>query len=94
MPELIAELRSASADFATWWDDQTVKERDHGTKRVPHPAVGELTVNYDALAVPGGFDQRLIAVTPADPAAERALRTLVPGHVAARATTGVRPIAA
>nr|WSX78906.1 helix-turn-helix transcriptional regulator [Streptomyces sp. NBC_00899] len=92
--ELIAELRSASADFTTWWDDHTVRERDHGTKRVRHPAVGELTVNYDALATPGGFDQCLIAVTPADPAAERALRTLVSGHAAARASAGVRPIVA
>lgn len=92
--ELIAELRSASVDFATWWDDHTVRERDHGTKRIRHPVVGDVTVNYDALATPGGVDQYLVAVTPADAAAERALRTMVSGHAAARASAQVRPIVA
>lgn len=92
--DLITELRSVSVDFATWWEDHTVKERDRGTKRVLHPVVGELTVNYDALAAPGGFDQCLIAVTPADPAAERSLRALVSGHASSRTSAHVRPIVA
>ncbi|MFG1811787.1 hypothetical protein [Streptomyces sp. NPDC049040] len=91
---LIAELRSAGADFAAGWEDHTVKERDHGIKRVLHPVVGELTVNHDALAAPGDFDQCLIAVTPADAAAERALRTLVACHAAAAAPASVRQIVA
>jgi transcriptional regulator with XRE-family HTH domain len=73
---LIDELRAASPEFATWWDDHTVQERTHGTKRVQHPDVGMLTVTYDFLAV-GDSGQRLVVVTPVDPATEQALRTLV-----------------
>jgi hypothetical protein len=59
-----------------WWDDRTVQERTHGTKRVRHPEVGVLTVTYDFLAV-GDSGQRLVVVTPVDPATEQALRMLV-----------------
>ncbi len=64
---MIAELRSASLDFATWWDDHTVRERPH------RPRAGDLTVHYDTLVSPDGSDRRLIVSTPRGPA----LRTLV-----------------
>ncbi|WP_328468273.1 helix-turn-helix transcriptional regulator [Streptomyces sp. NBC_00448] len=88
---LIAELREHSPEFAGWWADHTVKERGHGSKRLLHPVVGELAVCYDALAAPGGADQHIVAVTPADPPAERALRTLVAEHSAALARPATRP---
>ncbi|MFI9103257.1 helix-turn-helix transcriptional regulator [Streptomyces fildesensis] len=75
--ELIAELRSSSAEFATWWDDHTVKQRAHGTKRIRHPVVGTLTVRYDTLATLQGAEHSLIVVTPADAAAEGCLRELM-----------------
>lgn len=73
---LIDELRAASPEFGTWWDDHTVEERTHGIKQVRHPDVGVLTVAYDFLAV-GDSGQRLVVVTPADAATEQSLRTLV-----------------
>jgi PAS domain-containing protein len=87
---LIDELREASAEFATWWDDHTVQERTHGTKRVQHPEVGVLTVAYDFLAV-GDSGQRLVVVTPCDPATERALRTLVAASSETAGATRLRP---
>ncbi|MGW7539610.1 helix-turn-helix transcriptional regulator [Streptomyces sp. NPDC054770] len=77
--EVIAELRERSAEFTVWWDDHTVKQRAHGRKRLRHPVVGELAVCYDTLATLDDSDQCLIAVTPADPAAEAALRRLMTG---------------
>jgi len=74
---LIADLRHRSADFSTWWDDQTVQARAHGRKRIRHPVGGELTVCYDVLAVQDGSDQRLLTITPADADAERVLRSIV-----------------
>ncbi|MEV7603421.1 helix-turn-helix transcriptional regulator [Kitasatospora sp. NPDC089797] len=79
-PRLLAvidELRSHSGEFARWWEDHTVQERAHGEKRVRHPEAGELAVRYDVLATLDGSGQRLMVVTPADPAAERALGRLV-----------------
>jgi transcriptional regulator with XRE-family HTH domain len=74
---LIAELRHGSADFATWWDDQTVHTQTHGTKRIRHPVGGVLTVCYDVLALQDGSDQYLATITPADARTERVLRTIV-----------------
>ncbi|GAA3630837.1 helix-turn-helix transcriptional regulator [Kineosporia mesophila] len=77
---LVGELRQKSPDFASWWDDQTVQERTNGTKRVLHPTAGVMTLRYDVLAVQDGSDQRLSVITPADAAAEDALRTIVSQH--------------
>ena len=73
---LIDRLR-ADPDFALWWDDRTVEERAHGTKRLADPAVGELTICYDYLSVAGRPDLRLVILTPADAASEHGIRTLV-----------------
>ncbi|MER5529439.1 helix-turn-helix transcriptional regulator [Streptomyces sp. NPDC002677] len=77
--EVIAELRGRSTEFTAWWDDHTVQQRAHGRKRLRHPVVGELAVCYDTLATLDDSDQCLIAVTPADLAAEAALRRLMTG---------------
>jgi len=90
---LIAELGERSSEFAAWWQDHTVQQRAHGAKRIVHPAVGELTVCYDALATQEGSDQCLIVVTPADSAAEQSLRTLVAGRANQLAGPGVHAIA-
>ena len=74
---LVAGLRRGSADFAAWWDDQTVQERTNGTKRVLHPTGGVMTLRYDVLAVQDGSEQRLSVITPADADAENALRTII-----------------
>ncbi|MFK0173452.1 helix-turn-helix transcriptional regulator [Streptomyces sp. NPDC090306] len=90
---LVAELRSASAEFAAWWDDRTVRERAHGGKRVRHATAGVLSLCYDTLAAVDGSDQRLLVLTPADAATERALRGLVARHTAALTEGGARPLA-
>ncbi|WP_225850490.1 helix-turn-helix transcriptional regulator [Streptomyces sp. HPF1205] len=77
MSALVAELRLLSPQFGIWWDDHTIGTRSHGTKRLRHPSAGELTVRYDVLATCDGSEQYLLALTPADPATERALRRLV-----------------
>lgn len=78
--EVIAGLRRDSADFARWWQDQTVEERTNGRKRLRHPAAGELTVCYDVLGTRDGSGQILFTVTPAGPADERTLRQVIHRH--------------
>ncbi|WP_371503503.1 helix-turn-helix transcriptional regulator [Kitasatospora sp. NBC_00374] len=85
--EVITELRSESAEFRTWWDDHTVRQRAHGTKRLHHPTVGGLTVHYDLLATLQGGEHCLTVVTPADTAAELSLREMLVN----RATSLTRP---
>lgn len=60
---LITDLRAASPDFAAWWEQHDVYQRTHGTKRFRHPVVGELTVHYETLTMPGDPDQTLFIYT-------------------------------
>ncbi|GAB7036342.1 helix-turn-helix transcriptional regulator [Catenuloplanes niger JCM 9533] len=57
--ELVGELTIKSAEFRTWWNGHRVHERTHGTKRLLHPAVGPITIRYEALSLPGDDDQTL-----------------------------------
>ncbi|MGV9267561.1 helix-turn-helix transcriptional regulator [Kitasatospora sp. NPDC003701] len=77
---VVARLLAGSPEFARWWEDRTVRERSHGSKRLRHPLGGELTLCYDQLAATDGSDQRLMVLTPGDGATERALRLLVAGY--------------
>ncbi|MBD1539301.1 helix-turn-helix domain-containing protein [Arthrobacter sp. S13_S34] len=54
--ELIAELRQLSPEFSQWWEEHRVYQRTHGSKRLRHPLVGDLTVEYETLALPGDTD--------------------------------------
>jgi transcriptional regulator with XRE-family HTH domain len=64
--ELVGELTIKSPDFRTSWNSHQVHERTHGTKRMTHPAVGPITLQYEALTLPGDDDQTLFLYT-ADP---------------------------
>jgi transcriptional regulator with XRE-family HTH domain len=49
---LVGELATRSIDFRTWWGGHTVRTHTSGTKRINHPMVGEMTLNYESLLVP------------------------------------------
>jgi transcriptional regulator with XRE-family HTH domain len=61
--ELVGELTIKSPEFRTWWNDHRVHERTHGSKRMTHPAVGPITIHYQAMALPGDKDQTLFVYT-------------------------------
>ncbi|GAA3671107.1 hypothetical protein [Microbacterium marinilacus] len=63
---LIGELSLASADFQRWWSDHRVHLRTHGTKRLRHPVVGALEVQFETLALPGD-DHQVLYVYTAEP---------------------------
>lgn len=60
---LVAELRERSPEFARWWDEHRVHQRTHGSKRLRHPVVGELTVQYETFVPPGDPDTTLFLYT-------------------------------
>ncbi len=75
--ELVGELSVTSPEFRRWWADHNVRERTHGTKRFHHPLVGDLTIDYEALALPGDVDQTLCIYTAeVGSTSETALRLL------------------
>ncbi|WP_249998422.1 helix-turn-helix transcriptional regulator [Actinoplanes sp. M2I2] len=65
LTELVGELTIKSPEFRTWWNAHRVHERTHGTKHMTHPAVGPITLQYEALALPGDEDQTLFVYTTA-----------------------------
>ncbi len=75
--ELITELRASSAEFGRWWDEHRVNQRTHGSKRLRHPVVGDLTVEYETLLLPGDPDTTLyVYSTEAGSPSQRALSLL------------------
>ncbi|MFE5300493.1 helix-turn-helix transcriptional regulator [Streptomyces sp. NPDC056632] len=75
---LVGELSVRSEEFRSLWAAHTVTDKGHGTKRMRHPLVGEMTLAYESLKV-SGDDPDLVLVTyhaePGSPAAD-ALRLL------------------
>jgi len=60
---LIGELCIKSPEFRALWADHEVREKVNGFKRVNHPVVGELELNYERLSLAGDDEQTLIAYT-------------------------------
>jgi transcriptional regulator with XRE-family HTH domain len=72
LTELIGELSLHSDTFRRMWADHDVQAHTTGTKRLHHPLVGDLTLDYLVLTVEGDPEQTLTIYTPepASPSAE------------------------
>lgn len=60
---LIDELRAADAEVDRWWSDHRVRDYASLTKRVRHPAFGDLTFAIEAVSPPQDLEQRLVVYT-------------------------------
>ncbi|GGP34688.1 helix-turn-helix transcriptional regulator [Streptomyces calvus] len=72
LTELIGELSLHSDAFRRMWADHEVQAHTSGTKRLHHPLVGDLTLDYVVLTVEGDPEQTLTVYTPepASPSAD------------------------
>ncbi|MFF7476838.1 helix-turn-helix domain-containing protein [Streptomyces sp. NPDC008092] len=61
--ELVGEMSIKVPEFSTWWAGHRVDQCAHGTQRLVHPVVGELTVSYETLALPADPDQSIVLYT-------------------------------
>lgn len=70
--DLIGELSTRSESFRRRWAAHDVRYHRTGSKRLHHPLVGDLTLDFEALELPGDEGQRLNVYTaaPDSPAAE------------------------
>jgi transcriptional regulator with XRE-family HTH domain len=87
---LVGELSVKSEEFRLLWATHDVKEKGYGVKRIRHPLVGEMTLNFESFRLPDDSEQTLITyhAEPGSPSAE-ALRLLASwGADATRAGTG------
>jgi transcriptional regulator with XRE-family HTH domain len=72
LTELVGELSTRSAEFATRWAAHNVRYHRTGVKRLHHPIVGDLELDYEALEFPGepGLRMFVYTATPNTPAAD------------------------
>ena len=69
---LVDELSTASAVFRQQWASQDVRLHGHGSKRVDHPVVGRLDLNFESLDLPTdpGLQLNVYTVAAGGPAAD------------------------
>jgi MmyB-like transcription regulator ligand binding domain len=63
--ELVGELSTRSAEFATRWARHDVGYHRTGVKRLHHPVVGDLELDYEAMEFPGEPGLRMFVYTAA-----------------------------
>lgn len=86
---LLDGLISGSSEFASLWDRHDVRIRSGGVKRLRHPVVGELALNFETLTVNASPGQSIIVYHPEPGSStERALKLLKSGAL------GAAPVAA
>jgi len=66
LSDLVGELSTRSEEFGTWWAAHNVRYHRTGSKRLRHPVVGELELEYEVIDV-SADDGLTIAVYSAEP---------------------------
>jgi transcriptional regulator with XRE-family HTH domain len=66
LSDLVGELSTRSQPFRTWWAAHNVRYHRSGTKRLRHPVVGELELEYEVMDV-SADDGLTIAAYSAEP---------------------------
>jgi transcriptional regulator with XRE-family HTH domain len=74
---LTAELLASSADFRRLWAENDVRNHGVGTKRIRHPRIGTITLEYSAFSVEGAGGLSMIVFTPTSQADVQAVEALV-----------------
>jgi transcriptional regulator with XRE-family HTH domain len=62
--ELVDELCKLSPEFAALWRDNDVHVHGEGAKRLRHPVLGPITLEYSAFAVDGRPDLSMVVYNP------------------------------
>ncbi len=75
--KLVEELCSLSPEFANLWRDNDVRTHGEGTKRLRHPDLGLIELEYSAFAVDGRPDLGMIVYSPIGQADADRVRSLV-----------------
>lgn len=63
LSDLVGELSTRSEAFRRLWASHDVREHRTGTKRITHPTVGDLDLDYEAMELSSARELLLIAYT-------------------------------
>lgn len=75
--KLVEELCTLSSEFASLWRNNDVRTHGEGTKRLRHPDLGLIELEYSAFAVDGRPDLGMIVYSPIAKADADRVRSLV-----------------
>ncbi|WP_454885921.1 helix-turn-helix transcriptional regulator [Sphingomonas oryzagri] len=74
---LVEELCARSPDFARMWRENDVQLHGDGVKRMCHPVLGPIALEYSSFAIDGRPDLGMVVYTPATDTDRNAIRSLV-----------------
>lgn len=75
--ELVDELCQASPEFDTLWRQNEVVGHGEGVKRLTHPQLGPIDLEYSSFAVVGRPDLEMVVYNPVDAGVADRIRVLV-----------------
>lgn len=75
--DLVEELCHKSSDFKALWQENEVISHGEGTKRLKHPILGDIELEYSGFAVDGRPDLYLVVYNPVDPNVAERIRMLI-----------------
>lgn len=84
------DLRRRSPEFAAMWRDNDVRDFGAGVKRLRHPVLGTLALEYSSFAVDGRPDLAMLVYHPVDPKAAERIRKLMARTTTAAVRTRTR----
>jgi hypothetical protein len=79
--DLVDELSRMSPEFAALWRDNNVHTHGDGVKRLRHPELGTITLEYSAFAVDGRPDLGMVVYNPVESKDAERIRALVASRV-------------
>ena len=71
LSDLVGELSTRSPEFVAWWATHNVRYHQTGSKRLRHPVIGELEIEYEVMDV-AADDGLTIGVYSAEPGSRSA----------------------
>jgi transcriptional regulator with XRE-family HTH domain len=88
LSDLVGELSTQSEEFRTRWAAHNVRQHFTGTKRVRHPAVGDIELTYEVFDVSTDPDLRLVVYTTQPASTSEDALKLLASWTATEAQTG------
>jgi len=75
--KLVDELSASSPEFKAMWDDNEITDTREGTKRLHHPDLGAIDLEFSTFAVEGRSDLNMMVYSPATPQVMEQFRSLI-----------------
>ena len=77
---LVDELCAKSSDFAKMWRESAVNSVCESVRRLRHPVIGEIALEFTAFAVDGRADLAMLVYTPTSTYDAARIRALATSH--------------